>query len=691
MNRFTHMVTKYKKSVVFTFLGLAVLCAVFSLLVSVNYNLVDYLPKDAQSTNAIQIMTEEFGGEMPNTRVMVTEVSIPQALEYKAKLKEVSGVTSVSWLDDVVGSDVLAATPVEFLDASIRDTYYKDNSALFMLAIESGKEESTVAAIREIIGDKNAVSGYAVNTATSQEMSTSEVRNAMLILMPVIIIILILATTSWLEPLLYLLTIGIAVVINMGTNAFFPEVSFITQTISPVLQLAVSLDYAIFLLHSFQGFRSEHEPQEAMRMAMKHALLSISASAATTVIGFVALMAMRFGIGSDLGINLVKGILLSFISVMVFLPAFTLICYKLIDKYRHRQLLPDLHRIGGWLLKIRIPFLILAVIVVIPCFLAQANTEFLYGLGNITEASRAGDNAAMIEERFGEENTLALLVPRGEPGKETQMCDALNRLPHVTGVVSYVTSVGAELPPEYIPETAVSQFYSEHYARVILYTNLEEEGEETFQTVEAIMNTAAQYYPTYYLAGQSATLYDMKRVVSYDTGIVNLVAIIGIFLVLLVSFRSISIPVFLVFSIETAIWINLSFAYFAGQSLNFIGYLVISTVQLGATVDYAILLTNRYLQNRKEYAKQEAMKETLGGNLAAILISAAIMASAGFILAATSTNPIISELGMLLGRGTTFSFLMVVCVLPALLLIFDTVIRKTTLSHGFHMGHHKHE
>jgi hypothetical protein len=685
------MVTKYKKSVVLTFLGLAVLSVILTLLVSVNYNLVDYLPKDAQSTNAIRIMAEEFGGEMPNARVMVTDVTVPQALEYKTKLAAVNGVTSVSWLDDVVGSDVLAATPVEFLDSSIRDAYYKDNSALFMITIESGKEESTVAAIREIIGDKNAVAGYSVNTATSQEMSTSEVRNAMLILVPVIIIILILATTSWMEPLLYLLSIGIAIVINMGTNAFIPEVSFITQTISPVLQLAVSLDYAIFLLHSFQSFRLEHEPQEAMRMAMKQALLSISASAATTVIGFMALMVMRFGIGSDLGINLVKGILLSFISVMVFLPAFTLISYKLIDKYKHRQLLPDLHKIGGWLLKIRIPFLLLAVIVVIPCFLAQANTEFLYGLGNITKASRAGDSAAMIEERFGEENTLALLVPKGEPGKETQLCDALNRLPHITSVVAYATAIGAELPPEYIPEKAVGQFYSEHYARVILYTNLEEEGEETFHTVKAIMDTAAQYYPTYYLAGQSATLYDMREVVSVDTGIVNLVAVIGIFLVLLISFRSLTIPVFLVFSIETAIWINLSFAYFAGNSLNFIGYLVISTVQLGATVDYAILLTNRYLQNRKEYAKKEAMKETLGGNLAAILISAAIMASAGFILAATSTNPIISELGMLLGRGTTFSFLMVVCVLPALLLIFDTVIRKTTLSHGFHMGHHKHE
>ncbi len=690
MNGFTHIVTKYRKSVVIIFSVLAVLSLIFSLLVSVNYNLVDYLPKGAQSTNAIRIMEEEFGGKMPNARVMIKDVSVPEALEYKEKLAAVSGVGSVTWLDDIVGPETLGATPVEFLDTAILKNYYMDRSALYMIVIENGKEESTVAAIREVIGDGNAAAGHAVDIAASQEMSASEVRNAMLILVPVIVIILILSTASWIEPLLYLLTIGVAVFINMGTNAFFPQISFITQTVSPVLQLAVSLDYAIFLLHSFRELSSEYEPVEAMRRAMKNALLSVSASAATTVIGFVALMTMRFGIGSDLGLNLVKGILLSFISVMVFLPAFTLICRKLIDKFKHRRFLPDFLKAGRFLMKIRIPFLILAVAIVIPCFLAQAKSGFMYGLGSIAKASRAGEDAVRIEEQFGNENTLALLIPKEDPGREAVLCDALAGLPHITGVMSYATAVGAELPPEYVPKQVVDQFYSIHYARIVLTTDLPEEGTVTFQTVEAIMDIAAQYYDSYYLAGQSSTLYDMKDVITIDTNIVNLVAIAGIFLVLFISFRSLTIPVFLVFTIETAIWINLSFAYFSDKPLNFIGYLVISTVQLGATVDYAILLTNRYLQNRKELPKKEAMVATLAGNLEALLISAAILSTAGFILAATSTNPIISELGILLGRGTSFSFLLVVCVLPAFLLIFDKVIQKTTLSHGFHTGHHKH-
>ena len=341
-------------------------------------------------------------------------------------------------------------------------------------------------------------------------------------------------------------------------------------------------------------------------------------------------------------------------------------------------------------MKIRIPFLILAVTIVIPCFLAQSKSGFMYGLGSITKASRAGEDAARIEESFGNENTLALLVPRGEPGREAVLCEALARITHITGVTAYVTAVGAELPHEYVPKQVVDQFYSPQYARIVLTTDLPEEGTVTFQTVEAIKDTTAQYYDDYSLAGQSSTLYDMKDVITIDTNIVNLVAIAGIFLVLFISFRSLTIPLFLVFTIETAIWINLSFAYFNDKPLNFIGYLVISTVQLGATVDYAILLTNRYLLNRKELPKKDAMAATLAGNLEALLVSAAILSTAGFILAATSTNPIISELGILLGRGTSFSFLLVVCVLPALLLIFDKVIQKTTLSHGFHAGHHKH-
>jgi uncharacterized protein len=684
VDKFSQAVIKHKKSVLIGFLIAVVISGILTTLVSVNYEMVDYLPKDAQSTNAIKLMKDEFGGEMPNARVMLTGVSIQEALEYKEKLEKVEGVTSISWLDDIVGLDNLKTKPLDFQEASIVENYYKGNNALMDLTIESGKEKSTVKAIYEVIGEKNAATGEAINTAETQSMSVSEVVNAMAILLPIIIIILIISTTSWLEPLLFLSTIGVAIIINMGTNIIFGEISFITKTVSPVLQLAVSLDYAIFLLHSFNDYRSSHEPEKAMLLAMKEALPTVAASAATTVIGFAALIFMRFGIGADLGLNLLKGIIFSFIAVMVFLPVITLMFYRILDKTKHRKFMPDFKRTGSLLLKTRIPFMILALVAVIPSFLAQSNTEFMYGMGSVTKASRVGKDTTYIEEKFGRQNALVLLVPREDVGKEAELSDKLSEIPYVKSTISFATAVGAEIPPEFVPKEAVKQFYSENYTRIIIYTDTPEEGEIAFDTVQRVLDTSAKHYEKYYLAGQSATLFDMRNVVSTDTQRINLVAVIGIFIVLLLTFRSLTIPLLLLFSIETAIWINLSFPYFTGQPLSFIGYLILSTVQLGATVDYAILLTNAYMNNRKNLPKREAMRVTIWDNLVAILISAIILATAGFTLAATSTNPIIGELGTLLGRGTLLSLVMVAGVLPALLLVFDKVIQKTTWNNKFH-------
>lgn len=676
MVNLSQAIIKHKKTILIMFLFVAIISAFLSLNVSVNYDMVDYLPKDAQSTTAIKIMQEEFGGDTANARVMLTNVSIQEALEYKQKISKIEGVTSVSWLDDVIGLDTLETKPLDFLDSSIVKNYYKENNALLTLSIESGKESSAINSIYKLIGENNAAAGDAVNAAESQAMSVSEVMNAMFILLPIIIIILIISTTSWLEPLLFLFTIGIAIVINMGTNIIFGEISFITQTVSPILQLAVSLDYAIFLLHSFRNHRLSYEPQQAMMLAMKESVPTVAASAATTVVGFAALIFMRFGIGADLGLNLLKGIILSFISVMVFLPVITLICYKAIDKTSHRKFMPEFKKTGNLLMKVRIPFLIIALIAVLPSFLAQSHTEFMYGTGSVINATRVGKDTAFIEEKFGKENVLVVLVPKENIGKQAEFCDDLSEIPHVTSVVSFVTAVGSEIPPEFVPKEAVKQFYSEHYARIILYTDVAEEGETTFNLVQTILDTASKHYDTYYLAGQSTTLYDMKSIVSTDTKLTNIIAIIGIFIVLLVTFRSPILPVILLFSIETAIWLNLSFPYFTDKHLSFIGYLIISTVQLGATVDYAILLTNAYKNNRKTLSKKDAMRVTLVNNLSAILTSAVILASAGFALAFTTSNPIIGELGTLLGRGTLLSLTMVACVLPALLISLDKLFYK---------------
>ncbi len=691
MNRLSDAVIKHRKFVLILFLTLAVISVPLFMMVTINYDLVDYLPDDAQSTTGIEIMMDEFGGELPNARILLNNVTINEALDAMDRISAVDGVADVSWLDDVVGRGTLKTTPIEFLDSSIVENYYKDGCALISVTVESGKEKTTVKALLELIGEDNAMTGDAVNTAGTQDMSVVEVLRATAILIPVIILILILTTTSWLEPILFLSAIGVAVLINMGTNIFLGEISFITQTVSPILQLAVSLDYAIFLLHSFYDYRKEHDAETAMKLAMKQAVTSISASAATTVFGFFALIFMRFGIGADLGLNLVKGVLISFISVMIFLPALALMSYKWIDKMQHKKLIPDLKNSGKWLMKISTPFLIAAVLIAVPCYLAQSKIEFMYGMDEVAKAPRVERDSQMINEKFGNDNVLVLLVPKGDAGTELELCDDLKTVPHVKTVVSYVTSVGSAIPPQYLDQQITDQFYSQNYSRIILYTDMPTEGEESFATVRTVLDTADHYYDTFYTTGQSATLYDMKSVVSVDTRVVNLIAIISIFLVLLITYKSISVPFLLVFTIESAIWLNLSFAYFSDMSFSFIGYLIISTVQLGSTVDYAILLSDRYLGNRKELPKKEAMKKAIGDNILAILTSGTILATAGFTLALTSSNKIISELGTLLGRGTLLSMLMVACVLPSLLVLFDGIIKKTTLQNGFHVSKHPTE
>ncbi len=682
MRRITESIIRHKKLVVFLFIGLAAVCALLSRGVSINYSFTDYLPKEAQSTKALEILEDEFVQSVPNARVMINGVSPEEALVYKQSLASIDGVSDVIWLDDVMD----LKTPLETADSKTVDDYYKDGSALFSLTVEKGYEVSATDKIYELVGEDNAVSGSAVNTAAAMKMTGSETRTAMIIAIPVIILVLILSTTSWLEPALYMIAIGISVLINMGTNLIFGEISFISNAISPILQLAVSLDYAIFLLHSFEAHRQKTDDvNEAMRLAVRQAFSSVAASAATTLFGFLALVFMDFRIGADLGIVLAKGIVLSFLSVIVFLPPLTLLCLKLIDRTKHKKILPHGNRVGKIVPRLGIPALILVLLIIAPTFLAQSSNNFSYGTSLLGAAGRTGDDTAEINERFGQSTVVVLLVPRGDPARESLLCRELESEPHVTGILSYATAVGPEVPGEFLDSAITEQFYSENYSRIIVYTDTAEEGDLAFAVVERVQGMARAYYgDAVYSSSQSVTMYDMKNVVTRDNQVVNYIAIGAIFLVLLVTFRSATLPLILLITIEAAIWINLSYPYFVGNELVYIGYLIINTVQLGATVDYAILFTNHYISNRKTLPKKAAVRETLGQVFGSILTSATILSLAGFALKITSTNQIVSEMGQLLGRGTIIAFLMVLVFLPAALSLFDRIIEKTTIRTVFH-------
>ena len=679
MDRLTKAITSHQRAVIAVFLVLAVISAVLILGVSVNYNLADYLPPDAESTVALGIMDEEFGTGVPNARVMVSGLSIAEAAELKTQIAAVDGVTGVMWLDDV--EDL--TTPVEMMDTATVEQYWRDGSALYQVTVADGREASTVDALYDLIGENGAISGVAANTANMQNRVVSEVLGAAAILLPLIIVLLLVTTTSWIAPLLFLASIGVAIVINMGTNIVFGEISFVTQSVSPIMQLAVSLDYAIFLLNSFERHRQETpDAEQAMRMAIKESFSSIAASAATTVFGFMALIFMRFEIGADLGLNLVKGVILSYVSVVVFLPCLSLACVKLLDKTRHKRIVPEIRGIGRGLVKIRVPALILVLLLVAPCFLAQSRTDFFYGMGSPDPNLRYGQDTELINETFGESTSIVLFVPRGNPGAEAELSAEIADIDHVTAVMSYAYTVG-EVPEGTLDDSVVSNFYSDNYARIVVTTDTGTEGDEAFATVEAVRSAAAKYYDEYYACGESANIYDIRDVVTEDSGLVNLISVAFILLTLLVTFRSLTLPLILIFVIETAIWINLSVPYFTDNALVYIGYLVINTVQLGATVDYAILMTDGYVVNRRTMLKREAVINTLQTNFLSVLTSGLILSIAGFCLNFTSSMTIVSELGLLLARGTLLSMAMVLLALPALLMLFDPLTARLTLKSGF--------
>lgn len=689
VRKFYKGVVKCRTGILLFFLLSAGLCAFLKNMVAVNYDMNDYLPENAKSTIALDVMEGEFEGGIPNARVMIRDVTIPQALEYKERLEMVEGVTGVTWLDDAADVTV----PLETLDADTLETYYKDDTALFTVTIEEESRISAVEDIREIIGEENAMSGSAVSTATATTNTVSEIRKIAVIAVAFVLVILILTTSSWIEPLVILIGLGIAILINGGTNLIFGEISFVTNAAGSILQLAVSLDYSVFLIHRFEECRREiPDVKEAMVDALCKSTTSILSSGLTTVIGFLALVFMRFRIGSDLGLALAKGVAISLLVVFLFMPSLLLFIYKLLDKTKHRAFLPGFRKFGTAVNKITIPMVCLFVLLIVPSYLGSTANDYYYGASYIfNEETQLGRDIAAIEEVFGKRDTYVLMVPQGDTATETALSDALHDLPEVTSIISYVDMAGAEIPLEYLDEDTLSQLMSGNYSRMVLSVDAAYEGEDTFSLVERVRETAEQYYPgAWYLAGEGVSTYDLMNTVTADMVKVNLIAIAAVFLVLLLTMKSISLPVILVLSIETAIWLNLSCPYFMDQTIFYIAYLIISSIQLGATVDYAILMTDRYKENRLKLEKKEAVRETVSDVTVSILTSGSVLTTVGLLLGYISTNQLLAQLGIFVGRGAIFSLAIVLFVLPGLLRLSDKLVigkknvgkRKKLISQG---------
>lgn len=684
MDKFIEAVLRKRVIVLTVFAVLLILSAVCSTMVHINYNLMDYLPDDSPSTLALDIMNEQYEKGAPNARIMVKDTTIPEALAYKNQISKIHGVDDIMWLDDAEN----IYEPVEFMDADTVADYWAQNCALFNVTLDEDLKKSAMSEIRSILGDKGVYSGTAVENVSTQELTEKEVASIMKICVLIIFVILIITSTSWFEPVLLLATIGVAILLNKGTDLLFGQISFVTNSAGSILQMAVSMDYSIFLLHRFAEMRqTESNINTAMAKAVTKSASSVLSSGITTVMGFAALILMRFKIGPDMGIVMAKAICLSLISVIAFLPSLALCTYKLIDKTEHKPLIPSFEKVSQLIMKIRVPSLIIFVIITLPCIFAQQQNAFTYGQSGIYgEGTSVGDDIETIESIFGRQNLAVLMVPKDTMAQQKKLAEELKSDPKITSVLTYTDTVGVQIPVEFAPKDEISQLISDEYSRYVITLDTAEESPEAFAMVKKIRAMAEKYYGSeYQLVGTTVNSYDMKDVVTEDNSKVNFIAIGSIALILLINFKSISIPLILLLVIESSIWINLSFPYFADERLFYIGYLIISSVQLGATVDYAILFADRYMENRHTQEKHIAVKNTLNETALSIITSGSILTCAGFMLG-TSSNGLIAQLGVLVGRGGLLSMILVLFVLPALIIPADGIIQKTTLKTNFYNG-----
>lgn len=680
VDRLISFIVKRRNDIEKFFIVMVILSVIASTMVGVNYDLTKYLPSWAPTKQGIDIMEQEFG--YPGTaRVMVKDVSIYEAKLYKDKIEAIDGIDSVLWAD--TASNIY--TSQAFLEAEDIDDYYKDGCAVYDVMFDEGDSDpASYAAIdemRKVLGEKCSISGPTVENKTVSENMAIEMPRILTIGILFIICVLTLTTNSWFEPVLFMVTMGVAVIINTGTNIIFGTISFISSNAAALLQIAVAMDYSIFLLHTFTAEKEKGiEIEQAMENALRIAMNSIVSSALTTVIGFVALALMQFTIGFDIGMVLAKGILCSMLAVLLLMPALILRWQGIIERSQHKPFIPPLDKFAKAVFSTRFVVFILVLIVIIPCYVAQGMTHFMYGTSVVgcAEGTTTWLEKKAIEDIFGESNTIVVIVPNKGNVIEKQLADEIEDKPYIRNVTALSSTLPQGIPESFLPGSLVKRLHTEKYSRMLVNVRSDTETETAFVFDDDIKATVQKYYPdeNYYI-GKTPVAKDIKGIILKDNKEVNMISILGVALVVFMAFGSLTVTLVVLVPIEVAIYVNMALPYIYGEKLAFLGYLMVSSMQLGATVDYSILLTNNYLAIRQnEPDKKKAAIETISHSTLSIMTSGMVLTIVGYGLNFMSSVPTVVDLGHLIGRGGLFSVIFVLTLLPLLLNIFDDMIGR---------------
>jgi predicted RND superfamily exporter protein len=576
---------------------------------------------------------------------------------------------------------------MEFMQPEVREMFLHGDSALLQVYFrENSRAESTMEAvkmIRNIIGDGTLFGGEPAIMYDMQETTSREMLYYIIIGFTTIFLILSASMTSFIEPLLFLVSVGVAVVLNLGTNVIKGEISFVTASIAAVMQLGISMDYSIFLLHRYEEEKKKYpDVKDAMVSAISKTFISVLSSALTTIAGFIALMAMKNGIGSDLGFVLAKGILLSLVVTMSVLPCLILIFGKYADKHRHKPLIPSFEKSSRWLVKLRWVFLAIIIIVAVPSFLAQRNLDYYYSTRYyLPESARSVKDTNEISSVLGVNEYAYVIIPDEGRSAERQVMDRILSIPAVDSVSGLSEQVDAGIPDTYIPDELKGTYVKDGYRYFQVMLSTPADDPETFRAIDTIRETLGESFNEYYVTGSPALTRDLAGLVDKDMRNVSIVSISLILLIVAFSFMSLSIPFILVLAIELAIWINLSIPYFQGTAVSSITSIVISAIQLGATVDYAILFTSRYRENIGVIGNRlEAIRQTIADTGRSILTSALTMIAATLGIAFIASIKTTGELTLMIARGAAISMAMIFFGLPSLFMIFGKLIDRTTIN-----------
>jgi len=677
-------IVNHPKIIITVFAILIVICGVLALGVRINTDNSKYLPQKSNARQGIEKLADEFGMR-GNAYVLLKGKEIGEVRKIIKRVEEVDGVESVIWLDDYADVN----KPLEFIDNTLTSRFYKDGNALLTVLFEKGNDhESTYRALDQlqtISGSGDNISGPAVISRNMVRRTNREIPIYMSIAVVLILIILFSTTSSWIEPVFFLAAIGAAIILNLGTNIFKGEISQTTFAAASLLQLAVSMDYSIFLLHRFHEERANGiEVKQAMINSMTLSFKTITASGLTTLAGFMALMFMDFGVGKDMGMVLVKGIVLSLISVFILLPVLVIVFDKWIEKFSHRNLNLKFIRTSKYSIKLRYVIVTIMVVTAALFFLAQSKTEYYYSV----EKMLPSDDSALMAEKeteaiFGPSNQSILLLPIGDKEKEAALIKKLERLPGAGNVTGLYKQLGLGIPEMMLPENVKDKLLSEHYSMITFDITYDKESSQAFDTADSVREIAAEYYDEWYASGETFVYKDMKEITDRDFLVTNVLSAVFIFLILLITFKSLIIPLITVFVIEMAIWINIGIAYFSGEPMNFLSIIVIGAIQLGATVDYAILFVSRYRENLANMRPKAAAEKTIQDTAKSILTSGGIIVAATFSVYFIATITAASEMCLLIGRGALISMFCVIFVLPGFLILLNRVIKKTTIDWPF--------